>query len=232
LPYDDYNILSYCGEEVGYILTGMQSSENTNALLKKLDDVYGEVKPFLKHETPFQLLVAVILSAQTTDILVNSVTPLLFQHYPDAKSLKNASAASVEELVKKVNYFKTKAKNLIVTAKMIDEEFSGVIPDTIEDLIKLPGVGRKVANVVVADIYKKAVGFVVDTHVKRVSKRIGWTDFEDPVKIEQDLLKIIPESYWVNTPKQLILIGRTYCFANRVPNCSECPLREWCEKRI
>ncbi len=210
----------------------MRNSEDTLAMLQKLDEVYGEVLPFLNHKTPFELLVAVILSAQTTDLLVNKVTPALFERFPDAKALKDARVEEVNLLINRINYFRTKAKNLVAMARIIDEEFEGNVPDTIDDLLRLPGVGRKVANVIIADIYKKALGVVVDTHVKRVSYRIGWTDATDPKKIELDLIEQWPQENWVNAPKQVILIGRQYCFANKMPDCEHCPMRKWCWKRI
>jgi endonuclease-3 len=210
----------------------MRDRDDTAVMLKTLHDVYGEVKPFLHHDTPFQLLIAVILSAQTTDILVNKVTPALFARYPDAQSLKSARLEDVLILINRINYYRAKAKHIVITAKMIDEQFDGKVPATLEELIALPGVGRKVANVIVADIYKKALGVVVDTHVKRVSYRVGWTDETDPKKIEIDLMQQWPQDHWVNAPKQVILIGRQYCFANKKPDCEHCPLREQCWKRI
>lgn len=210
----------------------MQSSENTTEMMQKLDEVYGEVKTFLNHETPFQLLVAVILSAQTTDVLINQVTPELFLAYPTPEALAKADLAMVEVLVRKVNYFKTKARHLVEMAQIVHETYHDQVPETIEDLVALPGVGRKVANVILADVYKKPLGVVVDTHVKRVSKRIGWTEASDPVKVEKDLMAVWPKERWVNTPKQIILIGRQYCFANRRPDCERCPLNKWCEKKI
>lgn len=206
--------------------------QHTSEILLTLDKKFGHIKAFLDHRNAFELLIAVILSAQTTDAMVNKVTPALFDKYPDAKSMKQAPVEEIEQLVSRINYYKTKAKHLIETARMIDEEFNGEIPNTIPNLIKLPGVGRKVANVIMADIFEIPEGVVVDTHVKRVSYRIGWTDSQNPAIIERDLIKVLPKDHWVNTPKQLILIGRNYCFANKAPDCPNCPLREWCLKRI
>lgn len=203
----------------------------TEIILKRLDDVYGEVQAFLYHNTGFQLLIAAILSAQTTDNTVNNVTPDLFSRYPDSRSLSLARLDDVEICIKKVNYYRTKAKNIIEASKRIEEVYKGSLPDNIDDLITLPGVGRKVANVVIADFFKHSVGVVVDTHVKRVSKRIGWTVSTNPKKIELDLLEIWSEKYYINTPKQLILIGRKFCFS-RKPNCIDCPLTDLCKKNI
>lgn len=210
----------------------MRFKEDTDEMFGKLDAKYGVVKTFLDHGSPFQLLVAVILSAQTTDTTVNKVTPKLFEKYPDNVTLKNASIDDVLPLINKVNYYRTKAKNLIEMSRIIDERFNGVVPKTIEELVLLPGVGRKVANVIMADIYGNAVGVVVDTHVKRVSYRVGWTDERDPKKIEIDLMREWPDTVWVNGPKQIILIGRQFCFANKKPDCLNCPLNKNCWKRV
>jgi endonuclease III len=209
----------------------MLSIKKTQELLHTLDARYGKIAPFLDHSTPFQLLIAVILSAQTTDAMVNKVTPDLFALYPDASTLKTASEEEVAILIRRVNYYRTKAKNIILTAKLIDEEFNGRVPDNIKDLTTLAGVGRKVANVIVAEIYNIPEGIVVDTHIKRVSKRVGWTDSMNPTIIERDLIKVWPVSHYVNSPKHLILIGRNYCFP-KTPNCPECPINKYCQKRI
>jgi endonuclease III len=205
--------------------------KNTKEILQTLDEKYNNIETFLNHRNPFELLIAVILSAQTTDPMVNSVTPALFEKYPDAKSLKAANLEEVEVLIKRINYYRTKARHIIKTAQMVDETFLREVPDSIEDLITLPGVGRKVANVIMAEVFKIPVGIVVDTHVKRVSYRLGWTDSTNPAVIEKDLMKIIPEDHWINIPRQLILIGRNYCFANKLPDCPNCPLNTWCLKR-
>jgi endonuclease III len=205
--------------------------KNTKEILQTLDEKYSNIETFLNHRNPFELLIAVILSAQTTDPMVNSVTPALFEKYPDAKSLKAANLEEVEILIKRINYYRTKARHIIKTAQMVDEVFLEEVPDSIEDLITLPGVGRKVANVIMAEVFKIPVGIVVDTHVKRVSYRLGWTDSTNPAVIEKDLMKIIPEDHWINIPRQLILIGRNYCFANKLPDCPNCPLNTWCLKR-
>ncbi len=210
----------------------MRSALETEILLKILDSIYGEVATFLNHGSPFQLLVAVILSAQTTDVLVNRITPALFMKYPDAAALKKASVAEIEKFIDKVNYYHTKAKNLQATSMMIDEIYAGRVPDSMNELVLLPGVGRKVANVILAEVFKKEAGIVVDTHVKRVAYRVGWSDSNDPKKVELDLMQQWPKNSWVNTPKQIILIGRTYCFASKKPDCEHCPLRNTCWKRI
>lgn len=207
----------------------MQSVSCTKIIFKILDETYGHVDTFLTHSTPFQLLIAVILSAQTTDFLVNKVTPTLFEQYPDAKSMKEATLEEIELLIKQINYFRSKAKYLKETARIIDEIYQGIVPSSIDQLVRLPGVGRKVANVITAEIYNKSEGIVVDTHVKRVSFRIGWTLATQPDHIERDLMKHWMPTQWVNGPKQIILIGREYCHA-RKPQCGQCPLISVCER--
>mgnify|MGYP005844202957 CR=1 FL=1 len=207
----------------------IKSGATPHKIAKELNSFYGVPAAFLHHKNAFEFLIAVILSAQTTDAIVNKVTPKLFQKYPKPKDLANAKTQDVEETIKSVNYYKTKAKNIIKTAEIIENDFKGKIPQTIEDLIKLPGVGRKVANVILSDFYKKAEGFVVDTHIKRVTFRLGWTKNKDPKKIELDIMKILPSNHWINLPKQLILIGREYCFPKN-PDCKSCPLNKYCEK--
>jgi endonuclease III len=206
----------------------MRNRKDTRAMLDALKDKYGQVEAFLTHKNSFELLVAVILSAQTTDIMVNKVTPELFAYYPDAKSLKNAPLEHVEKLLSRINYFRTKAKHIITTARLIDEQFNGQIPQTIAELIQLAGVGRKVANVIMGEIFKIPEGIVVDTHVKRVAARVGWTQSQNPVIIEKDLMKVFPLDYFITSPKYLILIGRNYCFPKK-PDCPNCPLHTWCQ---
>lgn len=209
----------------------MQNKSCAKKIIEVLDEKYGNIDPFLNHKNVFEFLIAVILSAQTTDKLVNKVSPALFKKYPSPKDLKNAKLEEVERLIRSVNYYRTKAKNLIKCAKIIDEEYQGEVPKTIKELIELPGIGRKVANVIVSDYYKKPEGFVVDTHIKRVSYRLGFTKNKDPKKIEMDLMNLLPKKSWITLPKQLILIGREYCFPQK-PNCIDCPLNRYCEKNF
>jgi endonuclease III len=208
----------------------MQSKQSTLKIIKILEAKYGIVEPFLIHKNEFEFLIAVILSAQTTDLMVNKVTPDLFDKFPSIKDLANAEIEEIETLIRRVNFHKTKAKNIKATAQMILGEFQGQVPRTMENLLKLKGVGRKVANVIMSDTYKNPTGIVVDTHVKRVSYRIGWTKQKTPEKVELDLIKKWPKEAYFETPKHLILIGRNYCFANKRPDCPNCPLRVICEK--
>lgn len=199
-------------------------------LFSILDEKYGQVEPFLNHKNEFELLVAVILSAQTTDVLVNRVTPALFEKYPTALELAQAEYTEVAQLIGQVNYFRNKAKFLIGMAKILTEQYGGAVPRTLDELVRLPGVGRKVANVLMADEFGVTEGVVVDTHVKRVVFRLGLTVQTEPEKVEKDLMKVIPGERWKNLPKQLILIGREYCYGGRPPNCKDCPLRSICPK--
>lgn len=208
----------------------MQTQKSTLKIIQILEQKYGLTEPFLHHKNDFEFLIAVILSAQTTDLMVNKVTPDLFAKFPTANKMKIASIDEIEGIIRRVNFHKTKAKNIKETARIIDEEFGGKVPNKMEDLLKLKGVGRKVANVVMAESFREAEGIVVDTHIKRVSFRLGWTKFTDPAKVELDLIKFFPKEAYYETPKHLILIGRNYCFANKKPDCKNCPLSNICEK--
>lgn len=202
---------------------------NVSSIIGALSEEYGTVKPFLVHRNEFELLICVILSAQTLDATVNKVSPDLFKHYPNSKLLSQANVEDVATIIKSINYYKTKARNIVSSAKLIEDNFNGVVPNILEELMLLPGVGRKVANVVLADWFSLTIGVVVDTHVKRVSYRIGWTKHTDPFKIEQDLIGILPKDSWINVPKQLILVGRNYCFPKK-PDCKNCPIAKYCQK--
>ncbi|MCX8034852.1 MAG: endonuclease III [Candidatus Dojkabacteria bacterium] len=209
----------------------MLSNHKIKKIIKILNCIYPDVPHFLHHKNVFEFLIAVILSAQTTDNKVNQVTPKLFARFPDHKSLAKADLSEVMDIIKEINYYKTKSKHIIETAKIIEADFGGKVPNNIEDLLKLKGVGRKVANVILCDYFNKPVGIVVDTHVKRVSYRLGFTNEKNPEKIEKDLMNKIPKKYWTKISKQLILIGRNFCHP-RKPNCDKCPLSEICTKNL
>lgn len=198
--------------------------------LSKLRQYYSDAHCALHHENPFQLLVATILSAQCTDERVNKVTPALFAEFPDAEKLSRASQEQVEALIKSTNFFKNKAKNLIGMAQRLIDHHAGEVPQDLESLVKLPGVGRKTANVVLGNAFGLTTGIVVDTHVARLSQRLGWSEHEDPVKIEQDLQRIIPTSHWIQISHELIFHGRQVCQA-RKPDCPHCFLFDLCPKR-
>ena len=196
-------------------------------ILKVLRLTYPDAHCELVHDDPFQLLVATILSAQCTDVRVNMVTPALFQKYPDAKSLAAAQQADVEDLIRSTGFFRSKAKNLIATAQALVSHHDGEVPRDLEALTHLPGVGRKTANVVLGNAYGIESGIVVDTHVGRLSQRLGLTKQKDPVKIEKDLIKVIPQDTWTLWSHLLIWHGRRRCTA-RNPDCPNCELRPLC----
>lgn len=196
-------------------------------IVKALDSLYPKIETPLSHENQFQLLVATILSAQCTDAQVNKVTPRLFERYPDAKSLASAKLSELQRIIRSTGFYKVKSRTLVEMAKAVQNEFQGRVPDTMASLSSLRGVGRKTANIVLSASFGKIEGIAVDTHVKRLSNRIGLTRNHDPNKIEQDLMKITPKDLWPRLSLLLILHGRQICFA-RNPNCSECPLTPRC----
>jgi endonuclease III len=195
--------------------------------LAKLKELHPDAHCELEHEGPFQLLVATVLSAQTTDVNVNKATPKLFAAYPTAASLAQAEALEVEPLVSTLGFFRQKAKSIVGLSKKLVEEHRGEVPRRLDELVKLPGVGRKTANVVLGVIWNEPEGVVVDTHVQRISQRLGWTRNTDPVKIEQDLCKLLPREDWNITSHLLIFHGRRVCFA-RKPDCAACGLNALC----
>ena len=181
----------------------------------------------LDHETPLQLLMATILSAQCTDKRVNMVTPLLFKTFPSAQSLADAPPEQLEEMIKSTGFFRNKTKSLIGLGKALVERHGGVVPDSMEMLVKLPGVGRKTANVILGNAFRKNEGVVVDTHVGRLSLRLGLTRETDPIRVEQELMPLIPQEDWAMLAHVLIFHGRRICDA-RVPKCEICVLSEIC----
>lgn len=204
--------------------------KRTLEILDILDDMYGtEPVIYLEHRTPEQLLVATILSAQCTDARVNIVTKDLFVKYPDMYAFAAASLPELEQDIRSTGFYHMKAKNIIAAAGIICEKYGGKVPDTIEELTALPGVGRKTANVILGNVFKKP-SIVVDTHVKRISKRLGLTKQTDPVKVETDLMKELPEDHWILINIHLITFGRTICTA-RFPKCGECRLTKYCKEK-
>lgn len=193
-----------------------------------LEREFPEAKCALNFSTPDQLLFATILSAQCTDVRVNLVTPALFAKYPGSQEMAKAKLSDVEKVIKSINFFRNKAKSLVGAAKQIQENHNGDLPRTMDELVELPGVGRKTANVVLGDAFDIQVGVVVDTHVKRLSNLLGLTEEEDPVKIEQDLMEIVPRPLWTKFSHWLILHGRRTCIARR-PKCGECVIRAHCD---
>ena len=205
-------------------MLGRKRVNEALALMGKMfPDAHGE----LEWETPFQLLVAVILSAQTTDKAVNKVTPGLWARYPEIEDLASANLDDVEMCLRTIGLYKNKAKNIIKTARAILMNFDGQVPKTHKELESLPGVGRKTANVVLAEVYG-IPSIAVDTHVKRLSNRIGFSQESEPEKIEKDLLKIFPKKYWRDINHLLIWHGRNCCTAKN-PKCKDCPIKKYCK---
>ena len=197
------------------------------AILAKLDEAYPQATCALEHTNPFQLLIATILSAQCTDVRVNQVTKSLFQKYPTPESFAYANPNELEVQIRPTGFFRNKTKSIQGASKKIVEEFSGAVPRTMEELLTLPGVARKTANVVLGTAYGVAAGVVVDTHVQRLSERLDLTRNTDPQKIEQDLIRIIPREKWISFSHQLIWHGRRVCQA-RKPRCIECNIERIC----
>lgn len=190
---------------------------------------YPDADCALGHQTPFELLIATILSAQCTDARVNMVTPALFKKYPNAAAMAVAPIASLEKLIQSTGFYRNKAKNIKGCSQALVRDHDGEVPGDLESLVKLPGVGRKTANVVLGVAYEVASGVVVDTHVGRLSRRLGLTKHDDPEKVEQDLMEALPPNEWVTFAHRMILHGRAVCGA-RKPKCPECRLADLCPK--
>lgn len=201
--------------------------DNLKKILNLLQKNYTHARTSLKHTDAFQLLIATILSAQCTDARVNKITPGLFKKYPTPEHFAQANLNELEQDIRSTGFYKNKAKNIRSASKDIVEKFSGKVPDSMEKLILLPGVARKTANVVLGNVFGKTEGIVVDTHVIRLSQRLGWTKNKTAEKIEKDLMKIIPVKYWIDLPHQLILHGRKICKACN-PQCQICFLNKLC----
>lgn len=210
----------------------MTKKEKAYIILQEMEELFPGAKSELSNwNTPFQFLICIILSAQTTDAQVNRVTEMLFEKYPDAVSLKKARLATVQKLIHGVNYKNNKAKYIIAAARMIDEEWCGDIPDNVEELIKLPGVGNKTANVFLNDLYESNQGIGADTHIMRVSQRLGLTDKKKPGDIAYDLQKMYERADWHRVNTLFVLYGRYYCKARVKPDLSNCVFKErgWCK---
>lgn len=205
-------------------------TKRTAEILKRLDEAYGtEYICYLNHENPWQLLIAVILSAQCTDARVNIVTETLFKKYDTLEKFAGADLAELEQDIRSTGFYHNKAKNIIACARTLVTEYNGEVPSTLEELTSLAGVGRKTANVIRGNIYNEP-SIVVDTHVKRISRRLGFTKEEDPEKIEYELMKVLPKDHWILYNIQIITFGRNICIA-RSPKCSECFLQDLCKAK-
>ncbi len=198
-------------------------------IIRLLEQEYGEAECALHREDAYQLLVATILSAQCTDARVNMVTPALFRRFPDPYALAQAELDELQELIRSTGFFRNKARSLQGSARRLVDEFDGEVPSNMPDLLKLPGVARKTANVVLGTAYGIASGVVVDTHVGRLSRRLGLTHEKTPEKVEKDLMGMIPREEWINFAHRLIHHGRRVC-QSRSPRCGECAFADLCPK--
>lgn len=202
--------------------------ENIDEFAKTLKETYPDATCSLDFKTPFQMVVAVSLSAQCTDERVNKVTPTLFARCKTIQDFADIDINELESIIHSCGFYKNKAKNIKLCAKQVLEKFNGIVPDNIEDLQTLAGVGRKSANVVMLEAFNNPQGIAVDTHVKRISNLIGLSNKSDPLKIEQDLLKIFPKKYWGDMNHLLVWHGRNTCIA-RHPKCDKCTVKKFCE---
>ena len=207
--------------------TKPQLQARTKRLIARLRRAYPNARTALLFSNPLELLVAAILSAQTTDAGINRLTPALFKKYKAARDYASADPSELQEIVKASGFFRQKSKTLIACGKALVEKFDGKVPDSMEGLLELPGVARKTANVVLGDAFGKAEGIAVDRHVVRVAGRLGLTANTDPVKIEQDLMAVVPRADWIALSHLLILHGRKVCVA-RKPKCEICPVNDLC----
>lgn len=205
----------------------MTKKEKVKIILEKLKEKFGTPKCALEFNTPFELLVAVILSAQCTDVRVNIVTKEMYKKVNTPEQFANLPIQEIEEMIKSTGFYRNKAKNIKLCSQQLLEKYGGEIPQEMDKLVELAGVGRKTANVVRGEIWGIADGITVDTHVKRLSNLIGFVKGEDPIKIEKDLMKIVPKESWINFSHYLILQGRDKCIARR-PKCLECEIKEYC----
>lgn len=210
-------------------MTKITLKNKVKQIITLLSEKYPEPKCALDHMTPWELLVATILSAQCTDKRVNMITPALFKRYPTIKSFAEADITELEKYIHSAGFYHNKAKNIINCAKELLNQFNAELPQNIDDLTKLPGVGRKTANVLLGNAFGKNEGIVVDTHVSRLSQKIGLTKESDPEKIEKDLMKIVEKKHWTDFSHWLILHGRETCIARR-PKCGECIISTLCER--
>lgn len=204
----------------------MKKSEKIEIIQNYLNDTYGDAPCTLDYKDPFQLLVSACLAAQCTDARVNMVTPALFKKYPTVKDFADADINDVEDLIRSTGFFRNKAKNIVACANVLNDNYNGKVPDNMDDLLSLPGVGRKIANLILGDVFNKPC-IVVDTHCKRITHLLGLTKNTDPTKIEMDLKKIIPKDYGSLFCHQIVEHGRNICVARR-PKCEICGMNIVC----
>ena len=211
-------------------MRGALAKEHVDAILKGLDEAYPDAVCALDHRTPWELLVATILSAQCTDVRVNLVTPELFRRFPAPQAMAKASLPELEELIRTTGFFRNKAKSIQGAARKIIADFGGEVPQTLAELITVPGAARKTANVVLGVCFGKAEGVVVDTHVFRIARRLELAKGDTPEKVEQELMQVLPRERWIGFSHQIIQHGRKVCMA-RNPKCGECNLETLCRSK-
>ncbi|MFU8890160.1 MAG: endonuclease III [Anaerosomatales bacterium] len=205
----------------------MERAQRAREIMDRLGELYPDAHIMLDYDTPYHLLIAVILSAQTTDVGVNKVTPLLFERFPEPGDLAGADPAEVEEIIRPTGFFRNKTKLIMGAARMIVTEYDGEVPDTMEGLISLPGVARKTANIVISNAFGKVEGIAVDTHVFRLAHRFGLSQHKDADKVERDLMEVFPRDEWFHVNYRFIDHGRAICTAKR-PACGVCTLNDVC----
>ena len=205
----------------------MTTRERACEAMRRLGEMYPQAHIALDYDDPWHLLVAVILSAQTTDVGVNRVTPHLFERFPNPQDLAGADVTEVEGIVRPTGFYHNKTKSIMAAARMVMTEFDGRVPDTMEDLMRVPGVARKTANIVISNAYGKVEGIAVDTHVFRLAHRLGLTEEHDPDKVERDLCALLPKDQWFHVNYRFIDHGRAICTAKR-PACGACKLSDIC----
>lgn len=210
--------------------SGALAPERVAEILRLLDEQYGDAQCALDHRSPWELLVATILSAQCTDVRVNLVTPKLFATYPTPEAMAAAPIEALEALIRTTGFYHNKAKSIQGAGRVICEAFGGEVPQTMDELLKVPGAARKTANVVLGVAFGKAEGVVVDTHVFRISRRLGLARGDTPQKVEQELMRVIPRERWIGFSHELIHHGRAVCEA-RKPKCSQCALEPLCSAK-
>ncbi|MCX4343042.1 MAG: endonuclease III [Kineothrix sp.] len=206
------------------------TKEKTKMILDKLDQEYGTTKEGFLHQEDWQLLTAIMLSAQSTDKQVDEVLPGLWKKFPNLEAVMLASVEEVENAIKSIGLYKVKAKNIKKCCEKLWKEHDKKVPKSMDELVELPGVGRKTATLFLADAYG-VPGVTVDTHVFRISKRIGWAEGKNPVQVEKELMKVLPREHWNRLNFQLIYHGRSVCTAKKA-HCGKCALNQWCEKRV
>lgn len=202
--------------------------KNMRMVLDRLDELYGVTKEGFYHQEPWQLLLAIMLSAQSTDKQVDEILPGLYERYQKAEDMAEAPVEEIESYIRSVGLYKNKAKNMKECCRQLVEEYGGKVPETMDELLKLAGVGRKTANLFLSDAYG-IPGVTVDTHVMRISKRLGWARGKNPQEVEMELRAVLPKEHWIRINFQLIYHGRAICTARKA-HCEGCPLEEWCPK--